>query len=68
MFKDVSRVPWELFREGGMQVGFITVGGITLDAQPGNPKPRHSSFPNQNGIGGVGINRYGLNNAGAHFA
>lgn len=25
MFKDVSRVPWELFGEGGMQVGFVTV-------------------------------------------
>jgi dihydroorotate dehydrogenase len=45
MFKDVSRVPWELFGEGGMQVGFITVGGITRDPQPGNPKRRHFSFP-----------------------
>lgn len=45
MFKDVSRIPWELFGERGMQVGFITVGGITLHAQPGNPKPRHFSFP-----------------------
>lgn len=78
MFKRADRVPWELFQEGGMQVGFITVGGITLNAQPGNPKPRHFSFPNQNGIGGTGpnqngiggtgINRYGLNNAGAHLA
>lgn len=25
MFKDVSRVPWELFGKGGMQVGFVTV-------------------------------------------
>lgn len=64
MFKRADRVPWELFQEGGMQVGFVTVG-CSLYGQPGNAKPRHFSFPNKNGIGGAGINRYGLNNPGA---
>ena len=64
MFKRADRVPWELFQEGGMQVGFVTVG-CSLYGQPGNAKPRHFSFPNKDGIGGAGINRYGLNNPGA---
>lgn len=68
MFKDVARVPWELFGEGGMQVGFVTIGGITRYAQPGNPRPRHFSFPNKIWLGWDGINRYGLNNAGVESA
>lgn len=61
LFKRADKVPWELFQEGGMQVGFVTVG-CSLHEQPWNPKPRHFSFPNKGGDGGSGINRYGLNN------
>lgn len=64
LFKEASDVPWELFGERGLPVGFITIGGISLDAQPGNPRPRHVSIPALR----AGINRYGLNSTGAHRA
>ncbi len=60
MFKDVRTMPWWLFQEGGLQVWFVTLGGITQTSQPGNPKPRNFSFPEV----GAGINRYWLNNIG----
>jgi len=33
LFKRADKVPWELFQEGGMQVGFVTVG-CSLHEQP----------------------------------
>ncbi|MCJ1238675.1 Dihydroorotate dehydrogenase (quinone), mitochondrial, partial [Varicellaria rhodocarpa] len=39
----------------------IEIGGITPQAQYGNPKPRVFRLPSQNGL----INRYGLNSEGA---
>lgn len=41
--------------------GFIEVGTITLDAQPGNPRPRIFRVPEAEAL----INRLGFNNAGA---
>lgn len=60
MFKDVRTMPWWLFQEGGLQVWFVTIGGITQTSQPWNPKPRNFSFPEL----WAGINRYWLNNIG----
>ena len=41
--------------------GFVEIGTVTAQAQPGNPKPRIFRFPNQQAI----INRLGFNNDGA---
>lgn len=41
--------------------GFIEVGSVTAQAQPGNPKPRLFRLPDDEGL----INRLGFNNEGA---
>lgn len=41
--------------------GHVEVGGVTAEAQPGNPKPRLFRLPEDEAI----VNRMGLNNAGA---
>jgi dihydroorotate dehydrogenase len=41
--------------------GFIEIGAITAQAQPGNPKPRLYRLPEDNAL----INRLGFNNEGA---
>ncbi len=42
--------------------GFIEIGTVTANAQPGNPKPRIFRLPEQQAL----INRLGFNNDGAH--
>jgi dihydroorotate dehydrogenase len=42
--------------------GFIEIGTVTADAQPGNPKPRIFRLPEQQAL----INRLGFNNDGAN--
>ena len=44
--------------------GFIEVGSLTPQAQPGNPRPRIFRFPADKAI----INRMGINNAGVRKA
>ncbi len=41
--------------------GFVEVGTVTFDPQPGNPKPRMFRLPEDNAL----INRLGFNNDGA---
>ncbi|MDQ6626002.1 MAG: quinone-dependent dihydroorotate dehydrogenase [Verrucomicrobiota bacterium] len=41
--------------------GFVEIGTVTAQAQPGNPKPRIFRFPEQQAL----INRLGFNNDGA---
>ncbi len=41
--------------------GFVEVGTVTRDAQPGNPRPRLYRLPHSGAL----INRMGFNNAGA---
>jgi dihydroorotate dehydrogenase len=41
--------------------GFVEVGGVTAEAQPGNPRPRMFRLREDEGI----VNRMGLNNQGA---
>jgi dihydroorotate dehydrogenase len=41
--------------------GHVEVGGVTAEAQPGNPRPRMFRLPSDRAI----INRMGLNNQGA---
>ncbi len=41
--------------------GFIEVGTVTLEPQPGNPRPRLFRYPNDRAL----INRLGFNNDGA---
>ena len=45
---------------GAMGFGFIEVGTVTPQAQPGNPKPRMFRLPEQGAL----INRLGFNNQG----
>ncbi|MGM9486263.1 quinone-dependent dihydroorotate dehydrogenase [Ideonella sp. YS5] len=45
---------------GAMGFGFIEVGTVTPNAQPGNPKPRMFRLPEANAL----INRLGFNNDG----
>lgn len=44
--------------------GFVEVGTVTAEAQPGNPKPRMFRLPKDNAL----INRLGFNNDGATAA
>jgi dihydroorotate dehydrogenase len=44
--------------------GFVEVGTVTAEAQPGNPKPRLFRLPKDHAL----INRMGFNNDGAHAA
>ncbi len=46
-----------------MGFGFIEIGSITAQAQPGNPKPRLFRLPDDEAI----INRMGFNNDGAEI-
>lgn len=41
--------------------GYIEIGGVTPEPQPGNPRPRVFRLPRHGGV----INRYGLNSDGA---
>jgi dihydroorotate dehydrogenase len=43
--------------------GFIEIGTVTPQPQPGNPKPRIFRYPKQNAI----INRMGFNNKGCDY-
>ena len=45
----------------GFGFGFIEIGAITAQAQPGNPKPRLYRLPEDEAL----INRLGFNNEGA---
>lgn len=47
----------EIFKSG---LGFLEVGGITPNPQPGNPSPRMFRLPEDEAI----INRFGLNSEG----
>lgn len=42
-------------------LGFIEIGSVTLDPQPGNPRPRLFRLPEERGL----LNRLGFNSAGA---
>ena len=44
----------------GLGFGFVEVGSITPQPQPGNPKPRVFRVPQVSGV----INRYGFNSHG----
>src|SRR6185312_3873658 len=44
----------------GLDFGFIELGGVTPQPQPGNPKPRLFRLPAARAL----INRYGLNSVG----
>ncbi|WP_423823951.1 quinone-dependent dihydroorotate dehydrogenase [Salinisphaera sp. SPP-AMP-43] len=46
---------------GALGFGFIEVGTVTPEPQPGNPKPRLFRLPAQRAL----LNRFGFNNAGA---
>jgi dihydroorotate dehydrogenase len=46
---------------GALGFGFIEVGTVTSEAQPGNPKPRIFRLPRDRAL----INRLGFNNCGA---
>ncbi|MDX6770520.1 MAG: quinone-dependent dihydroorotate dehydrogenase [Elusimicrobiota bacterium] len=41
--------------------GFVEIGSVTLDPQPGNPRPRLFRLPGERGL----LNRMGFNSAGA---
>lgn len=45
----------------GLGFGFVEVGTVTFDSQPGNPKPRLFRLPEDRAL----INRLGFNNDGA---
>ncbi|HEY8540169.1 MAG TPA: quinone-dependent dihydroorotate dehydrogenase [Steroidobacteraceae bacterium] len=49
---------------GALGFGFVEVGTITAEAQPGNPKPRIFRLPADRAL----INRTGFNNRGAQAA
>jgi len=44
--------------------GFVEIGTVTAEAQPGNPKPRLFRLPKDRAL----VNRMGFNNDGAHAA
>ena len=55
--KDAVAIPaWE-----ALGFGFVEVGTVTSEAQPGNPRPRIFRYPNDKAL----INRLGFNNQGA---
>ncbi len=55
--KDAVALPaWE-----ALGFGFVEIGTVTAQAQPGNPRPRLFRLPEQRGL----INRLGFNNGGA---
>ncbi len=57
MDKNAVALPaWE-----ALGFGFVEIGTITAEAQPGNPQPRLYRFPEQQAL----INRMGFNNDGA---
>ncbi len=49
---------------GAMGFGFVEVGTVTAEAQPGNPKPRLFRLPRDRAL----VNRMGFNNEGASAA
>lgn len=44
--------------------GFVEIGTVTLEPQPGNPRPRMFRYPEQSAL----VNRLGFNNEGATAA
>jgi len=46
---------------GALGFGFVEVGTVTAEAQPGNPKPRLFRLPDDRAL----VNRMGFNNGGA---
>src|SRR5262249_43937010 len=55
--KDGVAIPaWE-----ALGFGFVEVGTVTSEPQPGNPRPRIFRYPNEKAL----INRLGFNNQGA---
>ncbi|AKH98487.1 quinone-dependent dihydroorotate dehydrogenase [Halanaeroarchaeum sulfurireducens] len=57
-FDKNARVPRAL---GALGFGHVEVGGVTAEAQPGNPRPRLFRLPEDRAL----INRMGFNNEGA---
>jgi dihydroorotate dehydrogenase len=49
---------------GALGFGFVEVGTVTAQAQPGNPRPRMFRLPADRAL----VNRMGFNNAGARAA
>lgn len=49
---------------GALGFGFVEVGTVTADAQPGNPRPRLIRLPDDRAL----VNRMGFNNDGARAA
>lgn len=49
---------------GALGFGFVEIGTVTAEAQPGNPKPRLFRLPRDRAL----INRMGFNNDGAEAA
>jgi dihydroorotate dehydrogenase len=49
---------------GALGFGFVEVGTVTAQAQPGNPRPRMARLPADRAL----VNRMGFNNAGAAAA
>jgi dihydroorotate dehydrogenase len=56
---DKNAVAWRAL--GALGFGHVEVGTVTLQAQPGNPKPRVFRYPAEEAV----INRMGFNNDGA---
>lgn len=57
-FDKNARVPRAL---GALGFGHVEVGGVTAEAQPGNPRPRLFRLPEDRAL----VNRMGFNNQGA---
>ena len=57
-FDKNARVPRAL---GALGFGHVEVGGVTAEAQPGNPRPRLFRLPEDRAL----VNRMGFNNEGA---
>ena len=60
-FDKDARVPGALAAFG---FGHVEVGGVTAEAQPGNPRPRLFRLPEDHAL----VNRMGFNNEGADVA
>ncbi|BET68474.1 quinone-dependent dihydroorotate dehydrogenase [Opitutales bacterium ASA1] len=56
---DKNAIAWRAL--GALGFGHVEVGTVTLQAQPGNPKPRVFRYPAEEAV----INRMGFNNDGA---
>ncbi len=47
---------------GALGFGFVEIGTVTAEGQPGNPKPRLFRLPRDRAL----VNRMGFNNSGSH--